>query len=349
MKATWKKHTLTFKTPGGTSRGVLKEKDTYFIILEKDGIKGIGECGLLRGLSYDDRPDYEDKLTWTCNNITSGFDELYPALKEWPSIQFGIEQAFMQLEVEGSEILFNTPFTRGERGIPINGLIWMGEPSIMNEQINQKLDEGYGCLKLKIGALPWEQELEILKSLRNRFDALDLEIRVDANGAFNFSTAERVLDELADLEIHSIEQPMAKGKREEIDALSEDSIVPIALDEELIGLTDVKAKQQMLEETNPDYVVLKPSFIGGWRGTEEWITLAEAWGVDWWITSALESNVGLNAIAQYTSAKYIRMAQGLGTGSLYTNNIDSPLYVSDAGLHFDPEKAGKTADRPFFK
>lgn len=349
MKATFKKHTLQFTTPGGTSRGVLKEKDTYYLIIEDQGIKGIGECGLLRGLSFDDRPDYEEKLQWVCDNISMGLDDLYPALKDWPSIQFGIEQAFRSLEVEGSEVLFQTPFTMGERGIPINGLIWMGDADFMQKQIEQKLDKGYGCLKLKIGAIEWEEEKKILKSLRNRFDALDLEIRVDANGAFGFSHAEKVLDDLADMEVHSIEQPMAKGKREELEALCEDSIVPIALDEELIGLTTAKEKQKMLEDISPDYIVLKPSFIGGWRGTEEWIELAEAWGVDWWITSALESNVGLNAIAQYASAKFIRMAQGLGTGSLFANNVESPLLVSDAGLWFEADKAIKTADRPFFK
>jgi len=348
IKASWKKHVLNFKIPGGTSRGVLKEKETYFLIAEKDGIKGIGECGILRGLSYDDRPGYEEKLTWVCENINKGLNELYPALKEWPSIQFGVEQVFQMLEVEGSNVLFKTPFTQGKRGIPVNGLIWMSDKQTMQKQIEQKLEDGYRCIKLKIGAIAWEDEFALLQDLRKRFDALDLEIRVDANGAYNFTMAEKVLDQLAEIEAHSIEQPMKAGMWEEMGALCEDSIVPIALDEELIGITDINKKKKMLEEIAPDYLILKPSFIGGWRGTEEWIELAEKFGVDWWITSALESNVGLNAIAQYTSAKHLRMAQGLGTGGLFTNNIDSPLFIEQAGLWFDTSKTRKTGDDPLF-
>ncbi len=348
MKATWKKHVLNFRIPGGTSRGILNEKETYFIIIENGAVKGVGECAVFKGLSFDARPGFEDKLTWVCQHITDGFDALYIGLKEWPSIQFGIEQAFRMLEVNGSNALFATPFTKGQRGIPVNGLIWMGDAASMSQQIEAKLDAGFRCLKLKIGALAWDEEFKILKNLRSRFDALDLEIRVDANGAFNFTMAEKVLDQLAEVEVHSIEQPMKAGMWEEMSALCEDSIVPIALDEELIGLIDVAQKKKMLTEIAPDYIILKPSFIGGWRGTEEWIELANANGIDWWITSALESNVGLNAIAQYTSAKNLRMAQGLGTGSLFTNNIDSPLYMEHAGLWFDTTKIANAGDDPFF-
>ncbi len=349
MKATWKKHILTFKKPGGTSRGVLKEKETYFLIVEDNGVKAVGECAVLRGLSFDDRPNYEEKLDWVCANISLGLEELYVQLKDWPSIQFGVEQVFRSLEVEGSHILFNTPFTQGKRGIPINGLIWMGSIEEMQKQVDQKLKEGYRCLKFKIGKLDWDQEFALLKALRKSHDTLDLEIRVDANGAFNFSQAEKVLNDLASIEAHSIEQPMPVNKWDYLEALCDDSIVPIALDEELIGITDRAKKKEMLEAIAPDYIVLKPSFIGGWRGTEEWIEIAENFGVDWWITSALESNVGLNAIAQYTDAKHLRMAQGLGTGGLYTNNTASPLYIKDAGLYFDTATESKVADDPIFK
>jgi o-succinylbenzoate synthase len=256
-------------------------------------------------------------------------------MREWPSIQFGLEQAFQQLESNGSFQYFNTPFSAGERGISINGLIWMGDTKTMSQQIEKKLDEGYSCLKLKIGAIEWEDEFKILKDLRSRFDSLDLEIRVDANGAFNFTQAEKVLDELAALEIHSIEQPIKPGQIDEMSLLAEESVVPIALDEELIGVHDKKARKELLEAISPDYIVLKPSFIGGWRGAEEWIELAEDWGVDWWVTSALESNIGLNAIAQWLASKNLRVAQGLGTGGLFTNNIPSPLEVSDAQLWYN--------------
>jgi O-succinylbenzoate synthase len=335
MKAIWKKHVLHFNTPGGTSRGILNEKETYFLLVDDDGNRGIGECGILRGLSADDRPDYEQKLDWVTANIDKGLAFLYPIMKEWPSIQFGLEQAFHQLENKGSFRFFETPFSAGERGIGINGLIWMGDAKHMTDQIEKKLDEGFSCLKLKIGAIEWGDEYKILKDLRSRFDSLDLEIRVDANGAFSFTQAEKVLDELASLEIHSIEQPIKPGQLEEMALLVEESVVPIALDEELIGIYDRKERKRMLEEISPDYIVLKPSFIGGWRGAEEWIELAEDWGVDWWVTSALESNIGLNAIAQWLATKNLRIPQGLGTGGLFTNNIPSPLEVSDAQLWYN--------------
>jgi o-succinylbenzoate synthase len=332
MKASWKKYTLNFETPGGTSRGVMKTKDSYFIFIDNDGVRGIGECGLLRGLSFDDRPDYEQKLDWVCKNIELDLVALYGKLTEWPSIQFGLEQAFKMMDKGGSFTFFNSPFTQGKAGIPINGLVWMGDVATMTKRLEQKLDEGFRCIKLKIGALHWDEELEMLRKLRDRFDALDLEIRVDANGAFDFRTAEMVLDQLAELEIHSIEQPIKAGQWEEMAALVEDSLVPIALDEELIGITDKKLKLKLLKEIQPDYLVLKPSFVGGWQGCEEWIKLATQQGIDWWATSALESNIGLNAIAQWATTQRLRLPQGLGTGSVFSNNIPSPLFVKDAKL-----------------
>jgi o-succinylbenzoate synthase len=332
MKASWKKYTLNFETPGGTSRGVMKTKDSYFIFIDNDGVRGIGECGLLRGLSFDDRPDYEQKLDWVCKNIELDLVALYGKLTEWPSIQFGLEQAFKMIDKGGSFTFFKSPFTQGKAGIPINGLVWMGDVATMTKRLEHKLDEGFRCIKLKIGALHWDEELEMLRKLRDRFDALDLEIRVDANGAFDFRTAEMVLDQLAELEIHSIEQPIKAGQWEEMAALVEDSLVPIALDEELIGITDKKLKLKLLKEIQPDYLVLKPSFVGGWQGCEEWIKLATQQGIDWWATSALESNIGLNAIAQWATTQRLRLPQGLGTGSVFSNNIPSPLFVKDAKL-----------------
>lgn len=332
MKAKHYIHTLQFISPVKTSRNTLATKDAHFIIIEENGIQGIGECGMLQGLSYDDRPDFVGKIEWACANINQGLDKLYAALMEWPSIQFALEQAFAQLNKGGKAMFFDTPFSRGKAGIPINGLIWMGDEKYLTQQIEQKLDEGFRCLKMKIGAITWYAEYKILKNLRNRFDALDLEIRVDANGAFNFSQAEKVLHKLAELEIHSIEQPIKPGQWEEMAALVEDSLVPIALDEELIGITNIQQKRKLLNEIQPDYLILKPSFIGGWRGADEWIALAEDFGIDWWATSALESNIGLNAIAQWASSKRLRLPQGLGTGALFQNNIEAPLAIKDSLL-----------------
>lgn len=326
------KYVLEFKQPAGTSRGVLKTKDTYFLLIEKDGKQGVGECGILRGLSADDRPDYEDKLTEVCKFISKGLSYWMPKLGEFPSIQFGLEQAFRDLYTPEPHSHFDTFFSRGEEGIPINGLIWMGEEDFMKEQIEKRLEEGFSCLKMKIGAIQWEKELEILKSIRQRFGAETLELRVDANGGFTMDEAQGVLHELHKLKVHSIEQPIEKGQWESMRSLCQNTPVPIALDEELIGVHEGQARQELLDAIEPQFIILKPSFIGGWRGSRDWITRAEKKDIGWWVTSALESNIGLNAIAEWTSTLNVQMPQGLGTGSLYTNNLEGPLHVHQGHL-----------------
>lgn len=338
MKASYHKYLLKFKRPSGTSRGILTEKETWFLIIEDQGKKGVGECGILRSLSYDDRPDYEEKLRWTCENIHLGPERLWNELKDFPSIQFGVEMAFNSLNAEEPFKLFPSKFSSGEASIPINGLVWMGEKAFMKEQIVQKISEGFSCIKLKIGALDFATEIDLLKFLRKEFSSADIEIRVDANGAFQPSEALEKLKTLSDFRIHSIEQPIKQGQWEEMARLCRDTPLPIALDEELIGITDVTKKRELIQTTRSQYVIFKPSLIGGFRGTQEWIELAEEFGCGWWITSALESNVGLNAIAQFTYTLGNKMPQGLGTGGLYTNNFDSSLTVTNGQLEYKPEK-----------
>ncbi|RZJ71009.1 o-succinylbenzoate synthase [Flavobacterium sp.] len=337
MKASYKRYDLDFKRPSGTSRGILTQKETWFLVLEKDGKTGIGECGLLRGLSADDRPDYEHKLQWVCDNISLGENRLWEALPEFPSIQFGVEMAFRSLESESPFLLYPTAFTIGQKSIPINGLVWMGNESFMLEQIHEKIASGFDCIKLKIGAIDFGKELELLRFIRANFTAEQMEIRVDANGAFTLDSALYKLSQLSEFELHSIEQPIAKGQPDKMAKLCLDAPFPIALDEELIGVFSREEKADLLDKIKPQYIILKPSFIGGFRGTQEWISLAEERNIGWWITSALESNIGLNAIAQWTFTLGNPMPQGLGTGALYTNNIDSPLVVKNGRLFYDPE------------
>ena len=330
------KHILNFKRPSGTSRGVLTSKETFFLVIEQEDKKGIGECNLFRGLSADDVPNYETKLQWVEQHLHLGEKALLEELKTFPSIQFGVEQAFRSVVAPQWYELFPSNFTKGKDAIPINGLIWMGSPDSMKAQIKEKLAQGFRCIKMKIGAIDFEEEYRILKALRNEFSANDIEIRVDANGAFQANEALRYLERLATLQLHSIEQPIRAGQWEAMAELCEQTPLPIALDEELIGIFTREEKQRILREIQPQYIILKPSLIGGYRGSEEWITLAETLGIGWWVTSALESNIGLNAIAQWTYTLHSPMPQGLGTGALYTNNLPFPLYVENGHLGFNP-------------
>ena len=337
MKATYHKYILNFKRPSGTSRGVMTEKETWFIVLEQDGKKGIGECGILRGLSIDDRPDYEEKLQWTCDNIQLEKDHLWEALIEFPSIQFGVEMAFQSLVSETPFLLFPSDFTNGTKSILINGLVWMGEEAFMKQQIEEKLAQGFTCIKLKIGAIDFDKELQLLRFIREHFTPEQVEIRVDANGAFNEISALDKLTQLSEFKLHSIEQPIQKNNTDSMAELCKITPFPIALDEELIGVFSLAEKEQLLLKIKPQYIILKPSFIGGFRGTQEWISLAKKHKIGWWVTSALESNIGLNAIAQWTFLQHNLMPQGLGTGALFTNNFDCPLQVLQGQLWYKKE------------
>jgi o-succinylbenzoate synthase len=313
----------------------LKTKETWFIIIDSGDKRGFGECGILRGLSIDDRPDYKKILEWTCLNINLGLDVLLEKLSEFPSIQFGLEIAFKSLVSQSPFVLFPSAFTSGDESIEINGLIWMGGKAYMKSQIKEKIDDGFRCIKMKIGAIDFDSEIDLLKSIRNEYSKKDIELRVDANGAFSPFEALAKLKRLSEFDLHSIEQPIKHGQWEEMSRLCEDSPLPIALDEELIGAFTRQQKLNLLEVIKPQFIILKPSLIGGFKSSDEWIKLCEASKIKWWVTSALESNIGLNAIAQYTFLKETKMPQGLGTGGLFTNNFTSPLNVKNGTLRYN--------------
>ncbi len=312
----------------------MTQKETWFIVLEHDGEQGLGECGLLRGLSYDDHTDYEEKLKWLCDNINLDRAILLESLEDFPSIKFGLEQALLSLKSKNLFHLYESDFIDNEKPIPINGLVWMGDKAFMFNQIKQKLREGFPCIKMKIGAIDFDTEIALLQTIRKEFSKNEIELRVDANGAFNPKNALDKLGRLSELEIHSIEQPIKQGQWDEMAALCENSPIPIALDEELIGIQDVTKQQRLIQTIQPQYIILKPSLVGGFENSERWINLAEHNQCGWWVTSALESNVGLNAIAQWTATLDADMPQGLGTGSLFTNNFESPLQVTDGQLFY---------------
>lgn len=322
--------TFHFREPAGTSRGVYRTRQSYFVHLkDADGRCGVGECAPLPQLSCDDLSDYKSILNDHCKAFEETGKLDVDALRPYPSMLFGLETAVRHLE-RGTLALFNTPFSHGKEGIPINGLVWMGTFEEMNRRIEEKLRQGFHCVKLKIGAIGWEQEMDLLRGIRQRFSRQDVELRVDANGAFSPEEAPKKLEELTLLDIHSIEQPIRAGQWEELSKICRESPIPIALDEELIGANRLAEKQALLDVVSPQYIVLKPSLHGGIQGTLEWIAEAQQRGIGSWITSALESNVGLNAVAQlaaYAYGPHIDFPQGLGTGQLFTDNIVMPLEI----------------------
>ncbi|MGB5983260.1 MAG: o-succinylbenzoate synthase [Nonlabens sp.] len=350
MKARYISHTLHFKSPAGTSRGVLKTKETFFIIIEHEGKQGIGEVNLFRGLSSDDRAGFEEKLKWTCENIGSKPSEMMKELNEWPSILFGYEMALKSYQSTDPFTLFPSLFTEGKDAIPINGLVWMGDHDFMLKQLEEKLDQGFNCVKLKIGAINFDKELELLEFVRSRFTSTQLSagresemtIRVDANGAFSPEEALQKLCQIAAFDVHSIEQPIKQGQWSQMADLCAKTPLDIALDEELIGIYDRDEKISCLETIKPQFIIIKPALVGGFASTREWIDLAEARNIGWWVTSALESNVGLNAIAQFTYTLGSKLPQGLGTGGLYTNNIEAPLEIKKGTLACNMSKSWNT-------
>jgi len=337
MKAYFKHYKLDFINPSGTSRGILRQKITYFIFIEDQERQGIGETALFEGLSYDDRPDYEQKLQWVCDHIHLDRKLLIEEVREYPSIQFGLETAFMSFESKNKFELYPSKFTSGKDAIKINGLIWMGEKSFMKSQIQDKIEQGFSCVKMKIGAIDFEEELNLLKYIRQEFKAEDIELRVDANGAFKPDNALEKLKRLSEYNLHSIEQPIKQGQWQEMAELCKTTPLPIALDEELIGLTNVTKRKEMLLTIQPQYIILKPALVGGLTESKKWIAMANELNIGNWITSALESNIGLNAIAQFTYTLNSDMPQGLGTGNLFSNNFESPLEVVGEELAYNPK------------
>ena len=321
---------MRFKIPGGTSRGILREKDSWFISLLNGGITGIGECSTIKGLSIDEENGLREKIQLINDGLA--YEEITDDfLLGAPALRFAIEVARRDLEMGGVKRLYETSFLENT-GIPINGLVWMGDKKFMYDQIRDKINSGYNCIKIKIAAIDFNSEIELLKYIRSQFTASDMEIRVDANGGFTNDEALEKLKTLSDYDLHSIEQPIPQGQSEMMAKLCAYSPLDIALDEELIGVRSLEDKQRLLSEIKPQYIILKPSLLGGIQASQEWINIADGYGMKWWVTSALEANIGLNAIAQWTASLNSSMYQGLGTGQLFTNNIGSPLYIKNGYL-----------------
>lgn len=331
---------LHFKQPAGTSRGVYTTRNVWYILLsdtENPNHYGVGECAPLPALSCDDVPEYEDVLKETCQRLEENDETLLKNLDAYPSIRFGVETALAHYQAQSLQF-WHTPFSKGKEGIPINGLIWMGNFDEMYHRIEEKMQQGFRCIKIKIGAIEFEKELELLAHIRKHFSPEQIELRVDANGAFTPSEALEKLKRLNDFQLHSIEQPIRAGQWKEMARLCASTPFPIALDEELIGINRRSQKIELLDTIRPQYIILKPSLHGGICGSEEWIELATERGIGAWITSALESNIGLNAIAQWTATLLPTLPQGLGTGLLFTDNIDYPLHIKRDCLWFHPEE-----------
>ena len=320
--------TLHFKQPAGTSRGVYTTRKIWLVYLSDGKKTGMGECAPLPDLFCDVRNDYEEVLEGFCQKLCESGEIDYEAMRDYPSMLFGLETALLNLQ--HGDIMFDTAFSRGEVGIPINGLVWMGNYDEMLQRMEEKLEKGFRCVKLKIGAIDFDQELDLVKRIRDRFSFHEVELRLDANGAFPYEEALYKLELLSQYAIHSIEQPIKAQQWALMAELCRESPLPIALDEELIGVNDPEMKHHMLNIIKPRYIILKPSLHGGMQGCREWIDTARDMGIGSWITSALESNIGLNAIAQFAADVYgdhITMPQGLGTGQLFTDNIPMPLEI----------------------
>lgn len=337
---------LRFNFPARTSRGSLTEHVAWYLHLHdtrQPGVVGLGEAAPLAGLSPDYGPGFEARLHALCTGfnrraLSNLAPDEVPHLVEatWPALRFALETALLDLRHGGRRLLYDTPFSRGETGLPINGLVWMGDAAFMREQIQKKLAEDYSCLKLKIGSLDFATELQLLREIRAVAGPDELTLRVDANGAFAPAEALARLEALSPFGLHSIEQPIAAGQWPAMARVCRESPVPVALDEELIGVPDGQAAA-LLTAIRPAYIILKPTLLGGLRAAHRWLTTADQLGIGWWLTSALESNVGLNAISQF-AGQYVTdgFPQGLGTGQLYHNNVTAPLRIQAGALHYNP-------------
>lgn len=336
LKATFKKHIFKFNFPGGTSRGVLTEKPSYFLQLwynEQPKIKGVGEISLIPGLSPETEPEIEQLLSELILNPSRFINN--KDLTSFPAVKFGLETALHDLENGGNKILYPSDFTKTKKGIQINGLVWMGTKAEMFQRMKNKIESGFTCIKIKVGAVKFMDELDLLTYIRSQFSESDIEIRVDANGAFSTNEALEKLKRLSELKLHSIEQPIKQKQWDFMAKLCEQSPLPIALDEELIGITKKTERTKLLDTINPQYIILKPSLIGGLQDAAQWSQLAKKNNTGWWVTSALEGNIGLSAIAQWVSINGTKMPQGLGTGQVFSNNIKSPLEIQGEMLWYN--------------
>lgn len=332
MQATYTQHILHFRQPAGTSRGVYTTRKVWYVTLREGNRTGTGECAPLPNLSCDDVPNYEKILRHACQQLCDTGCIDYEALLPYPSILFGLECAWNELC--GIRMIPDEYFD-GKDGIPINGLIWMGTHEEMKLRLEEKIATGFRCIKIKIGAINWNDEMHLLDMVRSRYNREQVELRVDANGAFTPDEALKKLQQLASFDIHSIEQPIRAGQWNQMAELAATSPVVIALDEELIGINHTNDKIRLLDTIRPQYIVLKPSLHGGIKGCDEWIRLAEERGIGWWATSALESNIGLTHIAAWCASKRPAMPQGLGTGLLFTDNTEPKTRIVGDKLFFE--------------
>lgn len=345
LHTTVERRVLKFKQPATTSRGSYTTRTIRLVRITDDlnpGVEGVGECSPLPDLSVDafDDDQYDMLLLAVLDDLRQSGRIDYEALRPYPSILFGIESAMWQLSRNGSSALSDTPFARGEEGIKINGLVWMGSFDEMMRRMDDKVAQGFSCIKIKIGGIDFEHELQMIEALRDKYDK-NIELRLDANGSFSPANALERLHRLAPFSIHSIEQPIKQHQWDAMSIICQESPIPIALDEELIGVSASDEKQKMLDTIRPNYLVIKPTLHGGLAGAKEWVELARQRGIKSWITSALESNVGLNAIAHLAASIYDApdmMPQGLGTGQLFVENIPMPLEIRGERLYFKPEK-----------
>ncbi|TNE82227.1 MAG: o-succinylbenzoate synthase [Bacteroidetes bacterium] len=326
---------LALIKPAKTSRNTLTHKKLFILELREGDHIAYGEISPFEGLSVDDRPEFELKLNEVINSINEGNDPREFDLANWPSIRFGLESALRGLAFDSPFTFFDTPFTKGQQAIPINGLIWMAPKEEMLEQIEAKIAQGFNCIKMKVGALDFDEECRLLEAVRKRYSAFQIELRVDANGAFPAADALAMLKDLHRFELHSIEQPIKAGQWDAMAKLCRESKLAIALDEELLGIHPEQEGKAMLTQIRPPYIILKPGLLGGFEISDQWIAEANRVEAGWWVTSALESNIGLNAIAQYTASLQTSLPQGLGTGQLYHNNIASPLEIQAGTLRWN--------------
>lgn len=350
LKIKYLKHILNFRFQAGTSRGVLTEHPTYILQLFDENepeIVGLGEAGPLKGLSMDDRPDFEKCVQNFCQNFNQNnfqnstkvtFKYIQENTIKLPALRFAIETALLDLQHGGKRLIYPNSFYLEAKPLSINGLIWMGDETFMNQQIEAKLEAGFSCIKMKIGAIDFETELKLLRKIRQNYSVQEITLRVDANGAFSPETALSKLEKLAELDLHSIEQPIRQGQIEASKNLCKETPLPIALDEELIGIDVEKEGKNLLQIIESQFIILKPTLLGGLENTRKWIQIAEELHIGWWITSALESNIGLNAICQFTAEFNPTLPQGLGTGQLYHNNFDSPLTISSGFIQYEKNK-----------
>ncbi len=338
FRAEFKKYSLDFINPMGTSRGVLRQRDIYILCISYGDVVGFGECSPLKGLSPESDPEFENKLSQVCDSIDNGIMPADEDLLDWPSIRFAVESAFLDIERGGKQQLFDSDFTKGVKNLPTNGLVVMESIENMYRQVVAKIDAGFRCIKIKVGALDFNAECRLISRIREQFPAGEIALRLDANGAFADEEALTKLETLAPFSIHSIEQPVKPRHWDAMAFLCRESPIPVAWDEELIGITDVDEKTALVEAFRPAFLILKPTLLGGLKACEEWIDIAGKFDVGFWVTSALESNIGLNIISQWAATLDVSIPQGLGTGQLFTRNFQSPLSLQNGYLHYSPEK-----------